>query len=119
MKAHDEMKCYVDQHHGNVLEYKVGQNVCIEAEDLDLKRASKKLAEKRISPYPIVEIISPNAVKVKLPGSIKIHPVINVSRLRPQKEPTIPGQTESKPPPVEIDGKLEYEVEEILNSRIY
>ena len=37
MKARDEMKHYVDQHHGNVPEYKVGQKVWIEAEDLDLK----------------------------------------------------------------------------------
>ena len=46
MKACDEMKCYMDQHCGNVPEYKVGQKVWIEAEDLDLKQASKKLAEK-------------------------------------------------------------------------
>jgi hypothetical protein len=55
-------------------------------------------------------------VKVELPGSIKIHPVINVSRLHLKKEPTIPGQTESEPPPVEIDGDLEYKVEQILDS---
>lgn len=113
------MKHYADQHRGEVPEYKVGQKVWIEAENLDLGRPSKKLTERRIRPYPIIEIISPNAVKVKLPGSIKIHPVINVSRLRLMKEPSIPGQTESEPPPVEIDGELEYEVEQILDSRIY
>jgi hypothetical protein len=113
------MKRYADQNRGEVPEYKVGQKVWIEAEELDLKRPSKKLAEKRLGPYPIVEIVSPNAIKVKLPRSIKIHPVINVSRLRPYAEPTIPGQATSEPPPVEINGELEYEVEQILDSRIY
>jgi hypothetical protein len=58
-------------------------------------------------------------VKVKLPRSIKIHPVINVSRLHLRKEPSILSQTESEPPPVEIDGKMEYEVEQIPDSHIY
>jgi glycosylphosphatidylinositol phospholipase D len=119
MKACDEMKHYADQHWGETPEYRVGQKVWIEAEDLDLKRPSKKLTERQIGPYPIVEIISPHAVKVKLPRSIKIHPVINVSRLRLRKESSIPSQTKSKPPPVEINGEMEYKVEQILDSRIY
>jgi glycosylphosphatidylinositol phospholipase D len=119
MKAWDKMKCYADQHRGDIPEHKVGQKVWLEAENLDLKLPSKKLMARQVRPYPIVEIISLNVVKVKLPGSIKIHPVINVSRLHLKKEPTISGQTKSEPPPVEIDGDLEYEVEQILDSQIH
>jgi hypothetical protein len=46
MKVCDEMKHYVDQHWGETPEYRVGQKVWIEAEDLDLKHPSKKLTER-------------------------------------------------------------------------
>jgi len=99
-----------------VPEYKVGQKVWVETDNIDLKRPSKKLAEKRIGPYEILEIISPNAIKLKLPRTIKLHPVMNVSRLCPYKEPQITGQETTPAPPVEINGELEYEVEQILDS---
>ena len=97
----------------------MGQRVQIDSRDLDLKRPSKKLAEKTIGPFPISEIVSPNAIRVKFPTSIKIHLVINVSRVHENKEPTIPGQAVSEPPPVEIGNELEYEVEEVLDSRLF
>lgn len=119
IKARDEMKRYADQTRGETPEYKVGQKVWLETTDLAIKRPSKKLAEKRIGPYPILEIISKNAVKLKLPKSIHIHPVVNVSRIRPYNSPRIHGQKRKPPPPVEIDGEQEYEVEKILDSRLY
>lgn len=66
-----------------------------------------------------MELVRENVVKLKLPESLPIHPVVNVSRVRPYKAPEIPGQIVEWPPPVEIEGDLEYEVEEILDSRIY
>jgi hypothetical protein len=38
--------------------------------------------------------------------------------LEPTTPNTIPNRTVSPPPPVEIDGSLEYEVEEILDSKL-
>jgi len=101
-----------------VPEYKVGQKVWVETDNIDLKRPSKKLAERRIGPYEILEIISPNAIKLKLPWTVKLHPVMNVSQLCPYKEPRITGQEATPAPPVEINGELEYEVEQILDSRL-
>ena len=66
-KAWDEIKQYADQHQSEVPEYKVGQKVWVETDNIDLKWPSKKLAERRIRPYEILEIISPNAIKLKLP----------------------------------------------------
>jgi len=85
---------------------------------LETTRPSKKLTEKQIGPYPITQIISPNAVKLKLPRSIRIDAPINVSRLRPYKPPTLPGQQITPQPPIEIEGESEYEVDEILDSRL-
>jgi hypothetical protein len=98
-KARDEMKRYTDQTRGEAPEYQVGQKVWLEMTDLNLKHPSKKLAEKRIGPYLITEIISLNAVKLKLPWSIKIRPVVNVSHIHPYKPTEIPHQSAPKPPP--------------------
>ena len=118
-KAKEEMKRYADYHRGNPPQYQTGQKVWLETENLNIQRPSKKLSEKRIGPYPIVDVKLTNAVQFKLPRSIKIHPVVNVSHVRPYIEPHIPQQTTIAPPPVEIKGEFEYEVEQILDSRLY
>jgi hypothetical protein len=75
--------------------------------------------QRNIGPYTIVEVKYFNAVQLKLPHTIKIHPVVNVSHVCPYKEPCIPQQVAPEPPPVEVDGEFEYEVEQILNSHLY
>ena len=47
-----------------------------------------------------------------------IHPVFHVSMLEPSTPNRIPSRVVSPPLPVEIDGSLEYEVEEILDSKL-
>jgi len=42
----------------------------------------KKYADKRFArPYRIKKVISSNTVKLKLPSIVKVHPVVNVSRI--------------------------------------
>lgn len=104
----------------NIPQYKIGDKVWLNVQHLDLKVPTKKLAHKRLGPFPITQVVSSNAMRLKLPKSYKIHDVINVSRLLPYHPPTIPGQeAPPPPPPIEIEGEKEYEVEEILDSRIY
>ena len=43
------------------------------------KRPAKKLVDQFIGPYTIDEVVSTNVIKLQLPTSIKIHPVVNVS----------------------------------------
>lgn len=116
IKAREEMKRFADHNRGEAPEYKIGQKVWLETENLNILRPSKKLSEKRIGPYEIVEIVSPNAVKLKLPKSIRIHPVVNVSQVCPYNPPQIPGQRPLPTPPIEVEGQIEYEVEQILDS---
>jgi len=40
---------------------------------------ARKLVDHYVKPYTIEKIVSTNAVKLKLPISIRIHPVINLS----------------------------------------
>ena len=44
-------------------------------------RHTEKFTERFVGPYKVKAIISSNAIKLELPSTIKIHPVINVSRV--------------------------------------
>ncbi len=47
-----------------------------------------------------------------------VHPVFHISQLEPAVLNLFPSHTQPPPPPIEIDGKPEYEVSEILDSKI-
>ena len=70
-----------------------------------------------MGPYKVKGIISSNAIELELPKSIKIHPVVNISRVRLYK-PQVEGQKKIPPKTVIIKGEEEFEVEKILNKRI-
>lgn len=117
--SRDKMKRFGDQRRIDAPEYKVGDLVWLSVENLDIKVPSRKLAHKRVGPFPIIEIISPNAVKLKLPAFYKIHPVINVSRLSLYHTPTKGQTAPPPPPPIVVEGEKQWEVEEILDSRMH
>ena len=81
------------------------------------ERRSEKLTECFVGPYKVKGIVSSNEIKLELPKSIKIHPVVNVSRVQLYK-PQVEGQRKTFPKPVIIKGKEEFKVEKILNKRV-
>jgi hypothetical protein len=97
--------------------FQVGQLVWLDARNIRTLRPQKKLDWKNLGPFRIAEVISANAYKLDLPASMRIHPVFNVSLLRPAAENPVPGQRHEPPPAVEVDGIEEWEVEDILDSR--
>jgi len=44
-------------------------------------KRSEKLTKHFVGPYKVKGIISSNAIELKLPKSIRIHSVVNVSRV--------------------------------------
>jgi len=80
-------------------------------------RRSEKLTECFVGPYKVKGIISSNVIELELPKSIKIHPVVNVSRIQLYK-PQVERQKKIPPKPVIIKGEEEFEVEKILNKRM-
>ena len=60
------------------------------------------------------KIISENMIELELPVLLRIHPVVNMSRIVLYKE-QIEGQKKILPLSVEIEGHKEYEVEKILD----
>ena len=84
-KAQEEMKRYVDRKRTEVDKYKVENLVILNTKDLKYqvaRRRTEKLIERFIGPYRIKKIILPNIVELKLPSTVKIHLVVNVSRIQ-------------------------------------
>jgi len=83
-KAQEEMKKYTDRKRAEVDEYKVGDLVMLSTKDLKyqmVRRRTEKLMERFVGPYKIKKIVSLNAVELELLSTIKIHSVVNVSRI--------------------------------------
>ena len=80
------------------------------------ERPSKKLIERYAGPYVIEEVVSSNAVKLRLPSSMRIHLVVNISRIVRYKE-QMKGQKKEEEKPIEVEGVEEWEVEKILNKK--
>jgi len=51
------------------------------------ERPTKNLTERYMGLYMIEEVVSKNVVKLKLLASMRIHPVVNVSRVVRYREP--------------------------------
>ena len=79
-------------------------------------RRMDKLMERFMGPYKIKGIILLNAIELDLSSSIRIHPVVNISRIRRYRD-QVKGQKVMPPPPVEIKEEMEYKVEKILSKR--
>jgi len=80
------------------------------------ERPARKLVDQYVGLYTIEEVVSTNAVKLQLPTSIRIHLVVNVSRIVQYKE-QVKGQKKEEGKPIEIEGVKEWEIEKILNKR--
>ena len=103
-KMQEEMKRYADRGRKESEEWKREARVLLSTKDLVFKeRPSKKLMERYVGPYAIEKVVSSNAVKLRLLSSMRIHPVVNVSRIVRYKE-QMKGQKEEEEKLVEIEG---------------
>jgi len=69
-------------------------------------RRTEKLTERFIRPYKVKTIISINAIELELPNSIKIHSVVNVSRVQKYTS-QVEEQRKEMPQPVLIEEEEE------------
>jgi len=79
---------------------------------------SKKLSEKFLGPFKVSDKLGSHSYYVKLPHYLRtIHPVFHISQLEPASPNQIPNCTKNPSPPIELDGTLEFEVVQVLDSK--
>ena len=118
-KAQEEIKKYADRKKAEVDNYKVGDLVMLSTKDLKyqmVRRRTEKLTKRFIRPYKIKKIISLNAVELELFSTIKVYPVVNISRIQQYIE-QVEGQRKEQPAPVIIKEKEKQEIERILSKQ--
>jgi hypothetical protein len=116
--ANDRSKAYYDQGR-RPQEFHVGQKVLLKTVNLTVRgpeTKARKLVPKWFGPFPIVEKIGQNAYRIKLPTTLRVHDVFHTELLKAYREG---DRVQPPPPPVEVDGDVEYVVEEILSQRVH
>jgi len=106
-KAQKDMKKYTDRKRAEFDKYKVGELVMLSTKDLKyqmVRRRTEKLTKRFVGPYKIEKIVSSNGVKLELPSIVRIHPVVNVSRIRCYVG-QVEGQRKKQLAPVITEGK--------------
>jgi len=81
-------------------------------------RPSKKLDYNKIGPIKILAKIRTSAYKLALPPSMAIHNTFHISLLEPYHDNRFPSQIKEPPPPIQIEGEDEYELDEIIDYRL-
>jgi len=118
-KVQEEMKKYADRKRGKVDNYKVGDLVILSTKDLKyqmVRRRTEKLTKRFIGPYKVKKIVSLNMVELELPSTVRIHLVVNVSRIH-RYIGQVERQRKEQLAPVIIKREEKWEVEKILNKR--
>uniref|UniRef100_A0A8C6MDP3 Gypsy retrotransposon integrase-like protein 1 n=1 Tax=Nothobranchius furzeri TaxID=105023 RepID=A0A8C6MDP3_NOTFU len=97
--------------------YVPGQEVWLSTRDIRLKASNKKLSPRFIGPYRITSVISPSAVRLELPPSMRVHPVFHVSLIKPVSTSPLCPPPAPPPPARQFEGGLVYPVRRLLDVR--
>ena len=114
-KAQARQQKQADKHRREI-DFGVGDSVWLSLKTYYKDKPSKKLDSQMAGPCKVLEQVG-NAYRLELPESMRIHPIFSPDKLRRAASDPVPGQVIEPPEPIEIEGEMEWQVEEILASR--
>ena len=117
--SQERIKEYYDNRHEKAPKIEEGSMVWLDAKNITTTAPSKKLADKKLGPYKVLKKVSLLDYKLELPPKFNIHPVFHVGLLYPHETDKIEGRTPEPPPPIEVEGEEEYEIEKLIDARIW
>ena len=96
-----------------------GDKVWLNSRNIRTTRPSKKLDNLKAGPFTTLAKTGKSSYKLELTPSMKIHSTFHISLLEPYSDNPLPSQRKGPPPPVETEWEPEYELDEIVDSRLY
>ncbi|MBW0473375.1 hypothetical protein O181_013090 [Austropuccinia psidii MF-1] len=110
---------YADRNRTISPDFQPGDKVWLASKNIKTTRQTKKLSERWLGPFEVLKKIFSHAYHLKVPQQwYYVHPVFHVSLLEPFKKLTIPNQHQLPPPPVLVEEKVEWEVAQVLDSKL-
>ncbi|MBW0496871.1 hypothetical protein O181_036586 [Austropuccinia psidii MF-1] len=100
-------------------DFQPGDKVWLASKNIKTTRPTKKLSERWLGPFEVIKKIGSHAYHLKFPQQWKsVHPVFHVSLLQPVKQSSIPNHNQLLPPPVLVEQQEEWEVAQVLDSKL-
>ena len=99
--------------------FQLGDKVWLQAKQIKIHQQSAKLGPKQLGPFEVTEVLSDVDYRLALPPALRLHDVFHVDRLSPYRGNEVNGLAPPPPNPVTIDGKEEYEVDHIRDSKMF
>jgi hypothetical protein len=118
LEAQDRQKDNTDKSQKVHHVINIGDKIWLLRRNLKTNRPCDKLDFHLLGPFLVIKQINDVAFRLELSPLMNIHSVFHVSFLEPYKESSIPDRFQVPPLPVEIERQKEFEVSEILDSRI-
>lgn len=113
-KYKEQADCSQMEHH----KFPIGSEVFVLAKHIKFTCPTEKFAEKYLGPFKVIECPDTLSYKLRLPDYLCcIHLMFHISQLEPSVPNPFPAYVQAPPPPIEVDGKEEYNVAEILDSK--
>jgi Chromo (CHRromatin Organisation MOdifier) domain len=110
------MKDNYDRHCSPSQNLQIGEHVWLKAINIHMKRPMKKLNDKHLGPFLILEKIGKSTFKLDIPQSWKHHPVFNKALLTQFIPASFNGQDIPRPPPeLDEEGIAVYKVKSIID----
>ena len=108
-----------DAHRLPAPEFLIGSQAFLKAQFFRTMRPSKKLADKFLGPYEVIAHPGTHSVMLRLLDNLHaVHPVFHILMLEPATLNTIPDRVQPLPLPIFVDGEPEFEIAEILDSKV-